>query len=94
MLPDKTIDAIGKAVETTVIELWDALQAVYDRDGEAAITLTLSIAKFGDLQTDIQASGVIVTNTNERPVWKAERQQAKKRIRINDRQLKLPGQDE
>ena len=96
MLPDTTYETVQRAFDDLFVKegeytpLYAAVQDVYDRGGGVSVSLTLSIAQVGDQQVDVQVSAAVTVNENERPVWKAERVKAEKRIRINDRQIRLP----
>ena len=97
MLPDTTYETVQRAFDDLFVKegeytpLYAAIQDVYDRGEDVSVSLALSIARVGDKQVDVQVSAAVVINANEKPEWKPERVRAEKKIRINDRQIRLAG---
>ena len=97
MLPDTTLETVEKVLSKLFAQdgeytpLYAAIEDVYDHSGGVSVSLTLSIVQVGNQQVDIKASAAVVINAEEKPVWKPERVVGENRIRINDRQTKLPG---
>jgi hypothetical protein len=90
-----TIKALERIFAEKIQEIMNTAIECYERDGEVAIPVSVSLTKTGPGgQTDVDLEINLTVNRNEKPPpWKAERIRVLKKITMNPAQRALPGQE-